>query len=244
MDEKYRIPKRQLFVNVFIIMVSIFGIAKVFYNSFVAGIILLPLSIPLILKRKKKILENRKKKMESQFKDMLISMADAMEAGYSVENAIKESYRDLLSIYGYDSDICIELRLIISRLKFNISVEMIIESFAERTNLDNAKMFSQVFSVAKRTGGNMTWVMKDVANNIKQKELVKEEIDIVISSKKYEQKIMMVIPIFLMLYVSVASPGFLDVMYCTWQGRIIMTIFMVCYIAAYLWAEKITSIKN
>lgn len=244
MSERYHIYKKQYFLNIVVIIIIIFFIAKVFYGTFISGIMLLPLSIPIVFWRRKKIYEKRKAKMETQFKDMLISMADAMEAGYSVENALKESYRDLISIYGEDSDICTEQRLMISRLKFNISTEMIIESLAQRSNLEDAKTFSQVFSVAKKMGGNMAEVIRNVADNIKQKELVKEEVNVIISSKKYEQKIMMVIPIFLILYVSVASPGFLDVMYCTWKGRLIMTLFMICYASAYLWSEKITTIED
>ena len=75
----------------------------------------------------------------------------------------------------------------------------------------------------------MTYVIKSVSNNIAMKEAVKEEISVATSAKRFEQKIMTIIPIFLMLYVSVASPGFLDVMYDTWMGRIVMTICLIFY---------------
>lgn len=239
----YYISKRECFINIAIIITVIFIIAKVFYGSFSAGIILLPLGVPVFIQRRKAIYINRKQKVETQFKEMLISMADAMKTGYSVENAIKESYGELLPVFGYESDICAELRLMISRLKFNISAEMVIENFAQNTQLENAKLFSQIFSVAKKTGGNMTSIINSVAENIKMKESVKEEINITMSQKKLEQKIMTAIPILLVLYVSVASPGFLDVMYLTWTGRVIMTVFLSCYMIAYLWSEKITAIE-
>jgi tight adherence protein B len=174
---------------------------------------------------------------------MLISVSDAMNTGYSIENAIRESYRDLLSVYGYDSEICCELRLIISRLKLNVNVETVIEDFASRMQLKNVKMFAQVFSVAKRTGGNMTEIIKSVTDDIVLKESVKEEIKVMVNAKKTEQKVMTVIPLFLIAYIRLASPEFLDVMYETWMGRIVMTVCIICYVAAFIWSEKIAEVE-
>lgn len=243
MRKTFNISKKEYMLNFIIIILFIFIIAKVFYGTFVAGIILLPISIPMMIKRQRKINSRRMNKLEIQFKDMIMSMADAMMTGYSVENAIRESYKDIISIYGYQSEICMELRLMISQLSLNVSIEKVIENFAERTQVESISMFSQIFSVAKKTGGNMAAVISCVADNIKLKELVKEEIDVVISAKKYEQKIMMIIPICLVAYVSLASPGYLDIMYDTLEGKIIMTIFVVGYMFAFLWSEKISSIK-
>lgn len=242
-NQYIKLSKKDYFVNISIIIFSIFIIAKLFYGSFFAGIILLPSGIPLFRQRKKKINVKKMRVLELQFKDMLISVSDAMSTGYSIENAIRESYRDLLPVYGYDSDICKELRLMISRLKLNVRVEIIFSDFANRTKLKNVKMFCQVFSVAKKTGGNITEVIKSVTDDIVLKESVKEEINVAINSKKLEQKVMTVIPMFLIVYVSIASPGFLDVMYQSYMGRVVMTVCLICYLGAYLWSEKITDIK-
>lgn len=222
---------------------AVFGIARLFYGSFWVGVIMSPLGIPILNIRKQRIYEKKLEKLESCFKDLLISVSDAMNTGYSIENAIRESYRDLLPIYGYDSDICGELRLMISRLKLNVNAETIFADFADRSNLKNAKMFSQIFSVAKKTGGNMTEIIKSVTDDIVLKESVKEEINVTINAKKMEQKVMTIIPLFLIVYISFASPGFLDIMYQSWIGRIVMTVCMICYGTAFVWSEKITKVE-
>lgn len=242
-NQYIQISKKEYCLNISIIILVIFSIARLFYGSFWVGIIMLPMGIPILKQRRQNIYEKKIEKLEIGFKDMLVSVSDAMNAGYSIENAIKESYRDLLPIYGYDSDICKELRLMISRLKLNINAETVIEDFASRSDLKNVKAFSQIFSVAKRTGGNMTEVIKNVTDDIVLKESVKEEIRVTINGKKLEQRIMTVIPLFLVVYMSFASPGFLDVMYQTWMGRMVMTICMICYVAAFVWSEKVTAIE-
>ena len=54
---------------------------------------------------------------------------------------------------------------------------------------------------------------------------------------------MMGIPIFIMMYVTFASPGFLDVMHNTLLGNLIMTGCLTAYVASYLWGEKIINVE-
>lgn len=244
MNNNYvKISGKEYILNISIIIAAIFTAAVLFYDSFLAGIIMLPLGIPILKQRKQKIRKRELERIEAGFKDFLIAVSDAMSTGYSIENAIKESYRDLLPVYGYESDICGELRLMISRLKLNVNVETVLSDFADRTELKNAKMFSQIFSVAKKTGGNMTEVIKSVTDDIVLKQSVKEEINTSIHAKKTEQKIMTAIPLILIVYVKFASPGFLDIMYQNLMGRIVMTVCMICYGMAFIWSEKITTIE-
>ena len=75
------------------------------------------------------------------------------------------------------------------------------------------------------------------------KQVIKDEIAVAISEKKMEQNIMTVIPIFLMIYVNMSSKGFLDVMYDTLMGKIVMTVSLIAYVAAYFWSEKIVAME-
>lgn len=49
--------------------------------------------------------------------------------------------------------------------------------------LKNAILFSQIFSVAKRTGGNMPEIIKNVTDDIVMKENAREEINTSITEK-------------------------------------------------------------
>ena len=54
---------------------------------------------------------------------------------------------------------------------------------------------------------------------------------------------MSVIPLFLIGYISMASPGFLDIMYKSIMGNIVMTVCLIVYLLAYLWSEKIVKVS-
>ena len=240
----YKVSKKEKAVVIMVIFIAIIIISILFYGTIYAVVILLPLGVPIYREQKRRIINKKKKELKVQFKDMLMVMSDSLKTGYSVSNALKESYKDMVSMYGRYSYICEELRIMISKIKLNVREEDIFKDFAKRTGLREAILFSRIFSVAKRTGGNMTEVIGSVTDSIVLKENVREEIEVSTTEKKTEQKIMTLIPMALILYVKMMSPDFLNIMYETNAGRIVMTICLVLYILAFLWAQKIVEFNE
>ena len=244
MEYKYfNMTLKQNIISILGIIVGIMIVARMFYGNYIMGIIISPLGIIIYKTIKKKIYKKQIQKMELQFKDMLTAVSDLMQTGYSIENAFVESYKEIVQIYGKNSMIGKEMRLIKSRLKLNVNIEKIMADFADRYDIDSIRTFYQTFSIAKRTGGNMGEIIKNVCETISLKEEIKEEIKVSMNAKRLEQKVMMGIPIFIMLYVTFASPGFLDVMHKTLLGNIIMTICLLAYIGAYIWGERIIEVE-
>ena len=240
----YKVSKKEKAVVIMVIFMAIIIISILFYGTIYAVVILLPLGVPIYREQKRRIINKKKKELKVQFKDMLMVMSDSLKTGYSVSNALKESYKDMVSMYGRYSYICEELRIMISKIKLNVREEDIFKDFAKRTGLREAILFSRIFSVANRTGGNMTEVIGSVTDSIVLKENVREEIEVSTTEKKTEQKIMTLIPMALILYVKMMSPDFLNIMYETNAGRIVMTICLVLYVLAFLWAQKIVEFNE
>ena len=240
----YKVSKKEKAVVIMVIFMAIIIISILFYGTIYAVVILLPLGVPIYREQKRRIINKKKKELKVQFKDMLMVMSDSLKTGYSVSNALKESYKDMVSMYGRYSYICEELRIMISKIKLNVREEDIFKDFAKRTGLREAILFSRIFSVAKNTGGNMTEVIGSVTDSIVLKENVREEIEVSTTEKKTEQKIMTLIPMALILYVKMMSPDFLNIMYETNAGRIVMTICLVLYVLAFLWAQKIVEFNE
>ena len=64
-----------------------------------------------------------------------------------------------------------------------------------------------------------------------------------VAGKRMEQKIMTVVPLGIICFVKVTSPGFLDVLYGNPVGMAIMTVCMASYFAAVKMGERILSIE-
>ncbi len=244
MEYKYfKLTLKQNIICITCIVVGLLLISKMFYGNMWMTLIVSPIGVLVYKTVKKKLYKSQIRKIELQFRDMLTAISDLMQTGYSIENAFIESYKEIVQIYGKNSIIGKEMRLIKSRLKLNVSIEKIMADFADRYDIDSIKTFYQTFSIAKRTGGNMREIIKNVCETISLKEEIKEEIIVSMNAKRLEQKVMMGIPIFIMMYVTFASPGFLDVMHESVLGNIIMTVCLGAYVGSYIWGEKIIDVE-
>ena len=241
--KNFRLNFKQKLVSICSIVAGLLLVSKMFYGNLWMAIVISPIGIIVYKTIKRKLFKSQTRKMELQFRDMLTAVSDLMQTGYSIENAFIESRKEIAQIYGQNSLIGKEMSLINSRLKLNVSIEKIMADFANRYQIDSIRTFYQTFSIAKRTGGNMREIIKNVCETISLKEEIKEEIKVSMNAKRLEQKVMMGIPIFIMTYVSFASPGFLDVMHKTILGNLIMTACLASYIGTYIWGEKIIDVE-
>lgn len=215
----------------------------IFYRSLVAFLFFLPFGIIVPIAKRKELKEKRLLQLNEEFKEGILILASFLSAGYSVENAFFSSVKELLILYGEEGLITKEFKHIESQIRINRSVEQSFFDFSQRSGLDDVKNFAEVFASAKRSGGELVSVISHTADVIRDKVMVKQEILTMTASKQFEQKIMNMIPFFIVIYIDFTSPGFFQIMYTTSAGRIMMTICMIIYIIAFYTAKQIMNIE-
>lgn len=235
----YRLSKKENICYILqgLLIIIFFGI--LFYRSIFGILFLMPF---LYFYRKYQIknqLKKRKWKLNLEFKDGIQAISAALEAGYCAENAFEEAYKDLRQIYTEDAMIQKELSYIVNQLRMNITVENALSDFADRSDLEDIKSFAEVFSTAKRTGGDLINIIRVTSSMISEKIEVNREIITLISAKRLEANIMKVMPLFILIYLSISSPGFLEPLYHNLLGILTMSVFLLCYLGAYLVIDKI-----
>ena len=170
-------------------------------------------------------------------------VASSLSAGYSIENALASSVNELSVLFGQRGMIVQEFAFMVQQIRTNRSVEHVLEDFAQRSGLEDVQNFAEVFSVAKRSSGNVGGIMRHTAEVIRDKMQVREEILTMTASRQFEQKIMNMIPFFIVFYVESASPGFFSQMYGTSMGRVLMSGCLAVYLISYVLAKKILDIE-
>lgn len=184
------------------------GVAYLFYESAWAFLFMIPVPFIFLGWKKKQCIRERKKRLNYQFRDALNAMSVAVQAGYSVENAVSACTRDMERLYEPDSDIVKEFRYIESQQRVSVPVEELFFDLGERSGVEDIENFASVFKTAKRTGGDMSRVLEKVARMLGDKIDVKKEIETTLSAKKSEQMIMSLMPAGIIAYLKLTSPGF------------------------------------
>lgn len=218
-------------------------ISFLFYEKLLTILLLCPIVVYYVKNKRKALCNKRKKELKLQFREMCISLSSALSTGHSLVNAVNYSSVEMEKMYGSKSYISKEMEHICIRLKMNIPVETVYSEFAKRTDIEEINIFADILNIAQRSGGDIIGIMKSTADNIGEKVDVEREIISIINSKKYEQQIMNLVPLFIIIYMKIMSPDILRIMYDTIMGNIVMTICLVVYALTYYFGGLITRIE-
>ena len=217
-------------------------ISILFYNC-IWGILIMPILFLVIKRRKEKeAAKKRQEEIARQFLDAIRVVSSALFAGFSMENAWIEAQKEIENLYGEKSILYSEISKINRKVAMSVPIEGLILDFATRTGVEDILSFAEVFRFAKRSGGDTVKIIDTTVRHMKEKQETMQEIEILIAAKRMEQKVMGVIPIFILAYLRLTSDGYLDILY----GNPVGIIFMSCALGAYLFAtymaEKIMNI--
>ena len=159
------------------------------------------------------------------------------------QNAWKEAQREVETLHGEDAVFAEALRKINQKAGMNEPLERQFLEFAGESGLESIQNFAEVFYFARKSGGNLTSIMRLTADRLRQNFRVQEEIALAISSRQFEQRIMSAMPLGILAYLRVGSPGFLAPLYHNVAGVVIMTGCLALYGIAWYLSVKLTEIE-
>lgn len=197
------------------------------------------LLFPLI--KKKDIFARRRRKITLEFKESLFTLSASLRAGESLEKAFESTVNEMDAVqypYLYDS-----WRKILARMQLGQSLEELLLEYAANTRVDELLSFASIIAVSKRTQGNITGVIDNTAGLLQEKIEMSEELTVMLARKKTEQRIMNVMPLLVIAMLTSMSPEYVQPLYGTLQGRIVMT-GCILLAGASLWiARRISDIR-
>lgn len=219
------------------------GFSYLFYRSWL-GFLALPAVWTALRRREiKNRTALRKQRLSLQFKDAILMVTAGIQSGSSVENAFLEAEREIVSLYGAQSEMGRELSAIRKGLTNRVPLEKMLLDLGRRSGVEEIRDFTEVFAAAKRLGGNMKEIIKRTADLTGQRMEVEREITTLLASRKYEQKVMMLIPFLLYGYMQISSAGFFDILYHNPAGIAVMTLCLALYLGSCVLSEKIMDIR-
>ena len=197
------------------------GIAYLFYDFFLGGLMFSPFLVIYLRIWEKQYIKKQQQEFCAQFKMSLQSMSSALNVGYSAENALKETAKDLSLIYKKDTRIMREYTYMIHQLNMNVPF----------------------FVAAKRAGGDSIEMIRNAVKQICEKIEVKREIEMTMSAKKLEFQVMSVVPFGIIFYMRIAFPDFVEVLYRNFLGIFVMTVCLAVYAGAFYMGKKMIEIE-
>lgn len=240
----YVMSRRERLMYILLAAAAIFAVGMIFYQKPVLALLLSLFSLKFPAIRTKQIISRRKRELGAQFKDLLYALSSSMSAGRSLEAAFRDALRDLEVIYpDPETPIMLEITYIIRCIEMNMTVEDAIAQFAKRAHIEDIESFADVIRICKRSGGNLIEVIRSTSQMITDKIETKNEIETLITAKKFESRILSCTPVAMVAILSMTSPDYMYPVFHSVVGAAVMTVAIIMFAVAFFIGEKIMDIE-
>lgn len=240
----YELSTSEKIGALFVAAVILFAIGFIFYKNLANAALLSLLCFRFLGVRRKQLLAKRKSELNDQFKQALFSLSSSLSAGRSVENSFYETVQDLQMLYANPRTyIIIEFNVIVQKLRNGDNIENALNQFSDRANVEDIRNFAEVFTICKRSGGNLIEVIRRTAAMIGEKIEIQQDIALLISQKKFESRILSIAPVVIVALLSFSSPDYMLPLYHGANGWIIMSCSLAVLFGCYAFTNKIMDIR-
>ena len=219
------------------------GISWLYYDTFLAVFFLSPL---LIIWHRECRAARRKKEKEQflkMFREWILLLASSLTAGYSMENALVQSYQELCLMFPKGGIMQEELKMMLAKAGNNQRPEILFDELAEKYPYEEVQSFAEVFKAARISGGSLQTVIRGTAAQMAEIMDTRREIRTLLAARVYEQRIMSVMPAAVLLYIRLGSGEFLEGLYHNMTGVLVMSVCLGIYGAAYLMGKRMVQFE-
>ncbi|RUT46622.1 pilus assembly protein TadB [Paenibacillus anaericanus] len=223
--------------------IGLYCIGYVFFHSFWFALVMTGGAAFIPKYWSQYLLSRRRDALSLNFKQALYSLSSSLVAGRSVENGFRDAIEDLRLLYpGGDNDLMMELGIICTRLEYGQPIEVALQDFSDRAGSEDIGNFADVFTTCKRSGGDLVEIIRRTSAIISEKLEISQEIGVMIAQKRFESKVMMVSPLFFLVFMDMSSPDYMSPMH-SGIGLVISAVALLVFALCAWLMMKIMDIK-
>ena len=177
----------------------------------VAGI-----SIPTMVIMRKR--ESRRRKFSEQLPDTLEFLARSLRAGNPLTASLKAVSENMpepsASEFGFT----------FNELNYGINLEDALDHLGKRTGSEDIRFFITAVLIQQATGGNLAEVLGRLAAIMRERSSTYREVVILSTEMRYSANVLIGLPFIVAGAISLFSPGYLNVLFTTDLGLLIIGV--------------------
>ena len=173
-------------------------------------------------------------KIKTEFREILMSVANGLSAGTSVERSFVEAEENLKLLYKNDSVLLERLHGMNQQVRMGTAVEKQFYTLAVNSRVEEMETFGELFLYAKRMGGDYVKNIRKLSLRMDERIAMKEELESQLAEKMLELRIMAVVPLAILLYLRLSATSFLMPLYQNVGGALVMTGCFLLYVGSVL----------
>jgi len=195
-----------------------------------AGATLPPVLVSISTKKR---LDN----FQGQLGEALLIISNTVRAGFTFERAMS-SVAELLP-----DPIREELLQTGGEIQIGTPVEEAMDALAERMQNDDLRLVTSAVLIQKRVGGNLADILDNISGTIKDRIRIKRSIKTMTAQGRISAQVIGALPFVLVLIISVMTPGYMDSLFSTYLGRLLLLCALVLEGLGFFIIQKMTDLK-
>lgn len=218
-------------------------IALLFFES-LWGMLCLPICVAFFLVMERRRQREKEKQREQQlFAEFLGFLREALRVGYSLEKAVEEAKKGMLTTIKEEDPFLKEVLRVQRKMALGKPVEAAFSEWAKKAACEDIRDFCEVLFIAKRTGGAVRQAITNTERVIREKQETNRYVQSILRSREYEAKVMKAMPFAMLFYLRMFMPDFLAPLYHNTMGVTIMTVMLAVYLGLWLVVDRVTTIS-
>jgi tight adherence protein B len=174
---------------------------------------------------------------EQQLPDAIDMLVSAMKAGYSFQAATQFIGEEMIEPLGP------EFGRFYDEQRLGMDVRTALVGMQTRLDSLDLKMFVTAVLIQRETGGNLSEVLSNLADLIRQRIAMRGQIQTLIAEPKLSARFLAVLPVIVFMILSVLNPNFFDPMTEEGSiGRVVLIASAISVIVGYMIMMKIADV--
>jgi len=229
-------PQHILYLS-FASMVLLTGMVFLAFGNLLLGLILGAMAFPLpglvihLLKRK------RDRLFSAQLVDALVTMGNALRAGFSMPACLELIAREMPNPVGQ------EMRMVVQEVQVGVTVEDALHHLYGRMPSQDLDLLISSILISGEVGGNLTEVFDNIAVTIRERHRIEGKIRALTAQGKLQGIVVALLPVAIGIALNAVNPAFMRPMFTTAYGALMLAAVVILEALGAYFIWRIVSIK-
>lgn len=179
----------------------------------------------------------RLKSFDSQLADTLQLISGGLSAGLSLAQSVDTVVRE-----GTEP-VAGELRRALMEARLGVSLEDAMDSVAERMESDDFHWVVMAIRIQREVGGNLAELLLNVAATLREREFLRRQVKSLSAEGRLSAWIVGGLPPGFVGYLTLVNPGYLEPMFTTTLGWLMIGLACVMMVVGVFWLSKMVKVE-
>lgn len=192
-------------------------------------------SLPFLYIYSKK--NRRMHKFETQLPDAMELIARALKAGHAFSSGLK------MVADEFDDPIGTEFSKTSNEINLGVSVPDALKNLPNRVGCPDLNFFVISVILQRETGGNLAEILENIAFLVRERFKLQGQIRVLSAEGRLSAIVLIGIPFFVALAISIISPGYIETLFTDPFGKILVFLALVMMAVGILIMRRMVDVK-